>query len=87
MITSVSWTLGPASIWNPPRTGRRRVDAIGRAYVAWIFRILSVAAATITSLFVAGDALNFSIVQTFVTITLIVGFGIAAVGWSMRRDI
>jgi FtsH-binding integral membrane protein len=55
--------------------------------VAWIFRILSVAAATITSLFVAGDALNFSIVQTFVTITLIVGFGIAAVGWSMRRDI
>ncbi len=55
--------------------------------MAWILRIVSIAAAAITSLFVARDALNFSVVQTLVTITLIVGFGIAAVGWSMRRDI
>ncbi len=55
--------------------------------MAWIFRLLSIAAAAIASLFVARDALNFSFIQTRVTIFLIVGFAIAAVAWNMRNEV
>jgi hypothetical protein len=53
--------------------------------MAWIFRLLSIVAAAITSLLVARDALNFSIMETLVTVTLIVAFGVAAVGWTIGR--
>jgi len=41
--------------------------------MAWLLRLLSVVAATITSLFVARDALNFGIMQTLLMIKLIIG--------------
>jgi hypothetical protein len=47
--------------------------------MAWLLRLLSVVAATITSLFVAHDALNFSIIQTLLMITLIIGAAAIAV--------
>ncbi|MGL9618397.1 hypothetical protein QRQ56_10375 [Bradyrhizobium sp. U531] len=50
-----------------------------------IFRILFVIAGAITALFVARDALNFTIFQTFVAVllaTAIVGVGSL---WSVRR--
>jgi hypothetical protein len=53
--------------------------------MAWLLRLVGIAAAAITSLFVARDAMNFSFVETMVTVMLIVGFAIAAVGWSLRR--
>ncbi|WP_456623012.1 hypothetical protein [Bradyrhizobium sp. P5_C12] len=50
-----------------------------------ILRILFVIAGAVTALFVARDALNFTIIQTFVAILLVT----AAVGvgslWSLRR--
>jgi hypothetical protein len=48
--------------------------------MAWLLRVLSVLAAAITSLFVARDALNFSIVETVVKVTLVVGVAVIAVG-------
>ncbi|UQD94478.1 hypothetical protein [Bradyrhizobium japonicum] len=50
-----------------------------------IFRILFIVAGAITALFVARDALNFTIIQTFVAgllVTAIVGVGSF---WSQRR--
>jgi hypothetical protein len=38
--------------------------------MAWLLRLLWIAAAAITSLFVARDALNFDIIATLLTITL-----------------
>jgi hypothetical protein len=55
--------------------------------LGWIVRILFVVAAPITTLFVARDALNFSLIQTFVTvllITAVVGLGAAYSGRSRR---
>lgn len=50
-----------------------------------IFRILFVAAGAITALFVARDALNFTIIQTFVAILLVTAILGAGTLWSMRR--
>ena len=50
-----------------------------------IFRILFIVAGAITALFVARDALNFTIIQTFVAVllvTAVVGIGSF---WSQRR--
>jgi hypothetical protein len=54
--------------------------------MAWLLRLISVAAAAITSLFVARDALNFGIIQTLLMITLIIGAAAIAVAWKARRQ-
>ena len=50
-----------------------------------ILRVLFVLAGAITALFVARDALNFTIIQTFVAVLLVTA--IVGVGsfWSQRR--
>jgi hypothetical protein len=55
--------------------------------MAWLLRLLSVLAAAITSLFVARDALNFGIIEILVTVALVVGVAVIAVGWTIRREI
>ena len=45
--------------------------------MALLIRLISVAAAAITSVFVARDALNFSFVETMVTAVLIVAAALA----------
>jgi hypothetical protein len=55
--------------------------------MAWLLRLLSVIAAAITSLFVARDALNFGIIQTFLMITLIIGAAAIVVAWKARREL
>lgn len=55
--------------------------------LGWIVRILFVIAAPITALFVARDALNFGLIQTFVAmllVTALVGL-IAAYSGRSRR--
>ncbi|HXH45254.1 MAG TPA: hypothetical protein VNK51_15560 [Bradyrhizobium sp.] len=50
-----------------------------------IFRILFIIAGAITALFVARDALNFTIIQTFVAVllvTVVIGAGSL---WSLRQ--
>ena len=54
--------------------------------MAWLLRLVGIVAAAITSLFVARDALNFSFVETLVTVALIVGLVLAAGGWTMRHE-
>jgi hypothetical protein len=54
--------------------------------LGWIIRILFILAAPITALFVARDALNFGVIQTFVAMLLLVGVvGLGAV-WSAGRS-
>ena len=57
--------------------------------MAWLLRVVWIAAAAIASLFVARDSVNFGFFETMVTVWLIVGFGFAVVaaGWTMRRDV
>ncbi|MCP3407744.1 hypothetical protein [Bradyrhizobium sp. CCGB01] len=50
-----------------------------------IFRIFFLAAGAITALFVARDALNFTIIQTFVAILLVTAVLGAGTLWSLRR--
>lgn len=50
-----------------------------------IFRILFVIAGAVTALFVARDALNFTIIQTFVAILLVTAILGAGSLWSLRR--
>lgn len=50
-----------------------------------IFRILFVIAGAITALFVARDALNFTIIQTFVAVLLVTAIVGAGSFWSQRR--
>ena len=50
-----------------------------------IFRILFVLAGAITALFVARDALNFTIIQTFVAVLLVTAVVGAGSLWSLRR--
>lgn len=50
-----------------------------------IFRILFVLAGAITALFVARDALNFTIIQTFVAILLVTAVLLVGSLWSLRR--
>lgn len=54
--------------------------------MAWLLRLIGIVAAGITSLFVVRGALNFSFVETLVTVVLIVGVVLFAVGWTMRRE-
>lgn len=57
----------------------------GNMAMSLIFRILFVIAGAVTALFVARDALNFTIIQTLVAIMLVTA--IVGVGslWSLRR--
>ncbi|WP_375309623.1 hypothetical protein WHZ77_20620 [Bradyrhizobium sp. A5] len=50
-----------------------------------IFRLLFVLAGAVTALFVARDALNFTIIQTFVAILLVTSVLLAGSLWSLRR--
>ena len=54
--------------------------------MAWIVRLLLMIAAPITALFVARDALNFGVLQTFVATILIVGLVAVAAFWRLRRS-
>ena len=55
--------------------------------MAWLIRLILVIAAAITSLFVARDDLNFSIIQTLLTITLLIGAAVIAAAWMARRQL
>lgn len=46
--------------------------------MAWALRLVSIVSAAIASLFVARDALNFGIIETLITVILIVLLVIAA---------
>lgn len=50
-----------------------------------IFRLLFVLAGAVTALFVARDALNFTIIQTFVAILIVTGVLLGGSLWSLRR--
>jgi hypothetical protein len=50
-----------------------------------IFRILFIIAGAVTALFIARDALNFTIIQTFVAILLVTAILGAGSLWSLRR--
>ncbi len=50
-----------------------------------LLRILFIAAGAVTALFVARDALNFGIIQTFVAILLVTIALLAGSVWSWRR--
>jgi hypothetical protein len=50
----------------------------------WIVRLLLMIAAPITALFVARDALNFGVLQTFVATVLVTGV-VALAAWRQRR--
>ena len=50
-----------------------------------ILRLLFVLAGAVTALFVARDALNFTIIQTFVAILLVTAVLLAGSLWSLRR--
>jgi len=52
-----------------------------------IIRLILALPALITAWLVADDALNLSLVETLVAVTLIVGFAVAATGWTIRRDV
>lgn len=51
---------------------------------AWIRRLLVAMEAPIVVLFVLRNVLNFGTIETFVAIVLIIGFVIAATGWTLR---
>jgi hypothetical protein len=53
--------------------------------MAWIIRLFLMLAAPITALFVARDALNFGVVQTFVAMVLVAGLIAGGAVWSLRR--
>lgn len=57
----------------------------GDLTMSLILRILFVIAGAITALFVARDALNFTIIQTFVAILLVTAVLLAGSLWSLRR--
>ena len=46
---------------------------------------MSSARTTIAALFVARDAVNFGVVETLVSIVLIVGFALAVAAWTLRK--
>jgi hypothetical protein len=50
-----------------------------------ILRVLFILAGAITALFVARDALNFTVIQTFVAILLVSAVLLAASLWSLRQ--
>jgi hypothetical protein len=52
--------------------------------LSWIVRIFFALAAPIAALFVARDALNFDLIQTFVAVILIVAFIAIVAFWPKR---
>jgi hypothetical protein len=52
--------------------------------MAWIVRLLFMIAAPITALFVARDALNFGVLQTFVATIFVVALVAVAAFWRLR---
>ena len=52
--------------------------------MVWIVRLLLLAAGSIAALFVARDAPNFGVIQTFVAMAMILVF-VGAVEWWMQR--
>jgi len=65
--------------------GGLQVMPTGDTTMSIIFRILFVIAGAITALFVARDALNFTIIQTFVAVLLVTAIVGAGSLWSLRR--
>ncbi|MDA9419881.1 hypothetical protein CO683_01025 [Bradyrhizobium ottawaense] len=57
----------------------------GDMTMSLIFRIVFIIAGALTALFVARDALNFTIIQTFVAVLLVTAVVGAGSLWSMRR--
>jgi hypothetical protein len=54
--------------------------------LGWAVRLLFVLAGAITSIFVARDALNFSIIQMVVAVLLFTGLVIVLVFWPMLKS-
>jgi hypothetical protein len=52
-----------------------------------IIRLLLTLPALIAAWFVANDALSLGLIETVVAVALIIGFAVAATGWTIRRDI
>ena len=52
--------------------------------LSWVVRIFFALAAPITALLVSRDALNFSLIQTMVTVILIVGLVALVAFWPKR---
>ena len=52
-----------------------------------IISLLLTLPALIAAWFVANDGLNLSLIETIVAVTLIIGFAVAATGWTIRRDV
>lgn len=52
-----------------------------------IIRLLLALPALIAAWFVANDALSLGLIETVVAVALIVGFAVAATGWTIRRDV
>lgn len=75
MITCVTSIRGLASI-----SIRRGHSWVADHHQAWALRLLLIAAAAITLLFIARDSLNFRMIETLMTVTLIIVFGVIAVG-------
>jgi hypothetical protein len=58
----------------------------GSAMIRLISLLLSLPAAAV-GLLVASDAWNLEFVESFAAIVLIVGFAVAAAGWTIRHDV
>jgi hypothetical protein len=43
--------------------------------------------AVVAGVFLADRALGLSLIEVFVAITFIIGFAVAAAGWTIRRDV
>ena len=43
--------------------------------------------ALIVAVFVANEAWRLSVLETLISVVLIIGFGVVAAGWSIRRDV
>jgi hypothetical protein len=52
-----------------------------------IISLLFALPALIATWFVANDLLNLSLIETVVSLTLIIGFAVVATGWTIRRDV
>ena len=52
-----------------------------------LFSLLLSLPAAMVALLVASDAWNLEFVESFAAIILIVGFAVAATGWTIRHDI
>lgn len=52
-----------------------------------LIRLLLTLPALIAAWFVANDALSLGLIETIVAVALIIGFAVAATGWTIRRNI